>query len=306
MTSSGRPALAAPRALAPGDPIAVIAPSSPFDVDDFQAGVVKLRARYDVRYDEGILSRRGYLAGDDGRRLEELIGALEDPEVRAVVAARGGYGATRLLSARLEAAIAKHPKLLVGFSDVTALHALWARAGWRSLHAAMVGGLGRGGDGLLARWIAAVEGGVPEPVSGLAGLRAGRAEGPLVGGNLSVLAALAPTPFAPPVDGCILFLEDVGEKPYRVDRMLTSLRQAGWLDRAAGVVFGAFTESEPGPDGVTVDEVLAERVADLDVPAVRGLAAGHIDDPLALPLGARVRLDADAGVLTFLDAVAER
>jgi muramoyltetrapeptide carboxypeptidase len=191
----------------------------------------------------------------------------------------------------------------VGFSDVTALHAAWARAGVRSLHAPMVSALGRAGGALVDRWMSAVEGATPEPIGHLTALAGrGQAEGPLVGGNLAVLAALAGTPFAPPLDGSILFLEDVGERPYRIDRMLTTLRHAGWLERVSGVVLGAFTGAEPAPDGTTSDEVLAERLGDLSVPVLGAIPAGHVDDNLELPLGARVALDGTRGELRFLEA----
>ena len=279
----------------------MVAPSSPFDVEAFELGVAKLRERYDVRYGGGLLSRKGYLAGDDPRRLAELEAALADADVGANVAARGGYGATRLLEHLDAARIGRARKLLVGFSDVTALHCAWLRAGLRAVHGPMVAALGRAPGELLGRWIAAVEGVAPPPLSDLTPLAGGAAEGPLVGGNLAVLAALVGTPYAPPLDGAVLFLEDVGERPYRVDRMLTTLRHAGWLARVRGVVLGAFTDSAPGPDGTDVDAVLADRLGDLGVPVGAGLPAGHVDDHLELPLGAPVRLDADAGTLTFLE-----
>jgi muramoyltetrapeptide carboxypeptidase len=293
-----------PPALRPGDRIAVIAPSSPFDHDAFEAGLAGLRQRYRVQYDEGLFTRAGYLAGDDSRRLGELTRALDDPDVRAIVAARGGYGATRLLDELPAERVARAGKLLVGFSDITALHALWARAGLRSIHGPMVAALGRGSPSHLARWFDAVEGSPPEPLQGLDCLAPGVTEGPLLGGNLAVLTALVGTPHGPPLDGAVLFLEDVGERPYRVDRMLTTLRQAGWLDRIAGIALGAFTEAAAGPDGVTVREVLLDRLAGLGVPVVASIPAGHLDDNLELPFGAPVRLDGHAGSLQFLEAAA--
>jgi muramoyltetrapeptide carboxypeptidase len=292
-------------ALRPGSSIAVIAPSSPFDEAEFDRGVGWLRERYDVRYEDTVVARHGYLAGPDVRRLGELERWLADDDVDAIVAARGGYGATRLLEALDPTLVAARPKLLVGFSDVTALHALWARAGLRSIHGPMVAALGRAGPGARERWRGAVEGAIPETATALRTIAGGRAEGPLIGGNLAVLAALAGTPFAPPTRGAVLFLEDVGERPYRIDRTLTTLRHAGWLDRVAAVVIGQLSECEPGADGVTVDEVLDERLSCLDRPVVAGLQAGHVDDNLPLPLGARVVVDADAGVVRFEDTAVE-
>ncbi|MFW6067564.1 MAG: S66 peptidase family protein [Myxococcota bacterium] len=279
----------------------MVAPSSPFDREAFERGVARLGQRYQMRYGEALFERRGFLAGSDDRRANELLRALRDPEVDAVVAARGGHGATRILP-RIDAGeVRRACKLLVGFSDVTALHAVWARAGVRSIHGPMVAALGRAEAAVVERWEAAVEGRLPEPLDGLEPVREGRAEGPLVGGNLAVLAALAGTPYAPPVAGCVLFLEDVGERPYRVDRMLTTLRLAGWLDRVAGIVVGSFHDSPPGPDGVTVEQVLREALSEAPVPVLMGVPAGHADDNLELPLGAPVRIDASAGRLTFLE-----
>jgi muramoyltetrapeptide carboxypeptidase len=284
----------------------VVAPSSPFDPDAFERGVARLRERYDVRLDESIFARRGFLAGDDARRSAELLRALRDPSVAAIVAARGGYGATRLLPDIAVQEVREGGKLLVGFSDVTALHATWSRAGLRSLHAPMVASLGRATPEKVRRWMAAVEGAPPPPLEGLQTWSSGTAEGPLAGGNLAVLCALVGTPHAPPLEGRVLFLEDVGERPYRVDRMLTTLRQAGWLDAVCGIALGAFTDMRPGPDGVPVEEVLHQELAQLGIPVVAGVPAGHVDDNRELPLGARVRLDGTDGRLAFLESAVRR
>jgi len=295
------PVFRAPPALRPGSRLAVIAPSSPFPEENFRIGVERLRERYEVSYDEGVFARSGYLAGDDARRLEELRRAITDPAIDGIVAARGGYGATRLLPDLDVGLIAKHAKPLIGFSDVTALHALWARAGLRSLHGAMVAALGRGEAARMPRWFAAVEGGVPKPLSDLECIAPGRGEGPLVGGNLAVLAALIGTGFEPPLTDTVLFLEEIGERPYRVDRSLTTLHQAGWLSNIQGVVLGCFTDCGTGKDGISVAEVLRERLGDLGVPVVSGVPAGHVADNVELPLGAPVVVDGDEGMLTFAE-----
>lgn len=279
----------------------VVAPASPFGADDFHRGVERLRARYRVTFREDVFAREGFLAGDDARRLAELGEALADPSVDAIVAARGGYGATRLLSRLDPAKVRAAKKLLVGFSDLTALHALWARAGLRSIHGPMVCALGRADPPLVDRWIGIAEGRAIEPLEGLRPLSGGSCEGPLLGGNLAVLAALAGTPHTPPLDGAILFLEDVGEAPYRVDRMLTTLRDAGWLARVRAVALGTFSGCDPRDDGRTVDDVLRDRLGDLGIPVLTGIGAGHVPDNLELPFGARAHLDADRGTLTFLE-----
>lgn len=291
-----------PRAIREGSTLAVIAPSSPFDRDEFDAGLARLRARYVVTCDEGVFSQAGFLAGDDDRRAAELVRALDDERVDAIVCARGGYGATRILPRIPVDAVRRANRLLVGFSDVTALHALWARAGVRSMHGAMVAALGRGSDAAAARWFEALEGRFVESLSGLMPLASGpdrRARGPLLGGNLAVLAALVGTPHAPPLDGAVLFLEDVGERPYRVDRMLTQLEQAGWFDRVAAVLVGGFTDAAAGRDGTSVEDVLRERLGRLGRPVLSGVPSGHLDDNLELPLGALVEVDAATGSVRF-------
>ena len=294
------------RPLSPGKRIHVIAPSSPFDAADFERGIARLRQRYDVHHDPDILRRAGYLAGTDEQRIAELLGALQDDGVDAIIAARGGYGATRLLDRLPVSIVALHPKLLVGFSDITALHALWARAAQGSIHGPMVATLGRSPEPLVERFIAAIEGAMPQPIEGLVAIAEGRARGRLFGGNLAVLTALIGTPYAPPLHDCVLFLEDIGERPYRVDRMLTTWQQSGCLQLPRAIVLGAFTDAPTGADGVSVDQVLQERLGRLGIPVLSGVRAGHLDDNLELPFGAMVQVDAARGALVFEDASVSR
>jgi muramoyltetrapeptide carboxypeptidase len=285
-----------PTFIRPGDHIRVVAPSSPFDPEELAQGVARLEQRYRVTRDPSLLERHGYLAGDDARRSRELRAAIDDPSVRAIFAARGGYGATRLLGELELSRIARGAKLLVGFSDITALHAQWARAELQSVHGPMVAALGRADDAALARACEVIEG----RFAGLSGLQTlvhGRVSGRLMGGNLAVLSALLGTPYMPSLEGAVLLLEDIGERPYRVDRMLTSLAQSGALGAVAGVVVGAFTDARPGPDGTTVETVLAERLGGLGIPVATGAPVGHVDANHPVPLGALVELDAEAGTL---------
>lgn len=314
MTPNPPHEMASPPSIQPGDRIHVIAPSGPFDRENFELGLGLLTTRYDVQCREDVYSRTGYLAGSDGRRIEELQRAMDDSRAKAVVAARGGFGATRLLPSLDPAGLRKSPKWLVGFSDVTALHAWWSCHGVMSVHGAMVARLGDElsndvarkpprvipdvpcGSATMDRWCSVLEG-APVSLQGTS-FRAGHAEGPLLGGNLAVLAALLGTPYAPVVDGAILLLEDVGEQPYRVDRMLTSLHQAGWFDRVAGVALGSFERCGPGADGVKVESVLKERFAALGKPTVFDLPVGHGPRNESVRLGARAVLDGDSGKLT--------
>ena len=285
------------RPLGPGARIALVAPSSPFDNEGFERGVAKLQKRYEVSYNTEIFERKGFLAGSDEHLLLELQAALANPRVDAIIAARGGYGATRIAPLIAADDVRKRGPLLVGFSDITALHALWAHAGVSSLHAGMVAALGRASDQHVERFCAALEGRFPERYAGLTPYAPGVAEGILLGGNLAVLTALIGTSLFPPLHVAVLFIEDVGERPYRVDRMLTTWRHAGALRGVRGIVVGAFEQGEPGADGVTLSDVLRERLSDLRIPVVAGFPAGHIDDNCELPFGRRVTVDADRGEL---------
>ncbi len=295
---------AKPEGLYPGARVRLIAPSGLFDRGLFEKGVARLRERYDVAFDEGIFARHGYLAGDDARRAAELAEAIADPYCQAIVCARGGYGALRIVPSVPLARLSRRPCLLVGFSDVTALHVAWQRARVTSVHGPMVATLGTLDDALFERWIRRIEGELPPPLEGLETVVPGDASGVLIGGNLSILQALEGTPHSSHAIGRVVFLEDVGEAPYRVDRMLTTLLLSGFFDGARAIVLGAFTKSVPGPDGTTVDEVLRERLSGLGVPVVRGVPAGHVDDNLELPFGVEVRVSASGqgATLTFLEA----
>jgi muramoyltetrapeptide carboxypeptidase len=283
-----------PPPLAPGDLVAVVAPSSPFPREDFFRGLAWLRTRYRLRMAASALSRDGYLAGDDARRRGELTRAMTDPEVRAIVCARGGYGAMRIARELPWDEFAARPKWIVGFSDVTALHVLAWSAGVASVHGPNVTGLGRtkADDAVpwtRAAWIASVERPAsPRLWSGLRAVHPGRAHGTLVGGNLSLLAAMAAAGMLAVPDGAVVALEDVTEAPYRVDRMLTSLLLGGHLARASALVFGGFDRCAPLADGRTVDEVIAERTRALGVPVVAGAPFGHGARNEAFVLGAAV------------------
>lgn len=288
-----------PPPLRPGDLVFVVAPSSPFDVGDFARGVAWLRSRYRVEHVGSILERRGFLAGDDERRLGELRTALAS-DARAIVAARGGYGASRIAHRVDWSALAREPKWIVGFSDVTALHAECAAAGVASMHATMVCGLGRADDDAREDWARALA--APEatrPLEGLAPWAPGASRGPVFGGNLTVLHACAAAGRLRVPDGALLLLEDVGERPFRIDRALTTLHAGGHLARVAGVVVGDFTDCAAGPDGTSIEAVLRERLGALGVPVVANAPVGHGARCVPVPLGVVASLDADAGRLTL-------
>jgi muramoyltetrapeptide carboxypeptidase len=301
------PRFVKPAPLTPGDRVAVVAPAGPLDRESLDAGLRVLAERYDVRWDAGLLSRTRYLAGEDVRRERELAAALADPRVRGVVAARGGYGSMRLLS-RVWPSVNGRPasvglaKMVVGFSDITVLHAALQATGRVSVHGPVVTQLGTQPTGIVDRFFAILEDGVapPAPVAGTP-IIGGVVEGPLLGGNLSLLTRLLGTPWLPDVTGAVLLLEDVGEKPYRIDRMWTHLRLAGILDRVVGLALGDFTDCEE-PDGeFTLRDVLWGLVAETGLPCVSDLPIGHGAVNVPVPLGTRVCLDGGTGTLSFLE-----
>lgn len=282
-----------PPALRPGDTIAVVASSSPFEPTPLWVGLGWLARRYRVRFTRRIFERTGYLAGADDARLAELVDALTHPEVKAILVARGGYGLSRIVHRVDWTQLRAAPRWLVGFSDVTAMHVEAARVGIMSMHACHVGALGRADAALRAGMVGALEAPLsPRRWDGLRSARAGRAEGPWFGGNLTLLHACAAAGRLEVPEGAVLLLEDVTERPYRIDRMLTTLDAGGHFDRVSAFVLGEFVGCEPGADGVRVEDVLVERLIGRGVPVVLGAPVGHgrINEPV--PLGARAVVEA--------------
>jgi muramoyltetrapeptide carboxypeptidase len=269
---------------------------------------------YRVKLGRHVEAKHGYLAGTDAERLEDLNTMLGDRQARAIFALRGGYGSPRLLPFVDYAAVRRDPKIVVGSSDLTGLQlALWRRARLLTFSGPMVepdfGGVPDSYTeeqfwGLLTssrsrRWLR-------QPVGRrLTALRSGEVEGRILGGNLSLVVSNLGTPFSPRYEGALLVLEEVGEPWYRVDRMLTQLRNAGVLERAGGVVFGQFTDCRPGGPGrpsLTGKQVVEEVTGWMEGPVVEGLQYGHVNSKLTLPLGVRARLDAGRGRIELLEA----
>jgi muramoyltetrapeptide carboxypeptidase len=309
-----------PSRLTRGSRIALVAPAGPLLERDDLTRAAELCRALDYVPIVGVNAgrRHGYMAGTDEERLADLNGALQDPSIDAIWCIRGGFGSTRILDQIDFESLARHPRPLIGFSDITAvLNAAVARAGVVTFH----GPVARASMPAFTRWhfervlTCAEPAGrlrrLPVPADVLiprddriVALSGGVAEGPLAGGNLTLLQCLIGTPFFPDLDGAILFLEDVGEDLYRVDRVLAHLRLAGALDRLAGVVVGRFTELQRrSADGAMgFDEVLDTYLRPLGIPVGYGYPVGHIDDQWTLPLGVRARFDADAGELELLEA----
>lgn len=294
-----------PPVLAAGARVALVCPAGPLaGPEDLARAEQNCRAMgWEPVPGRWVLARDGYLAGTDQQRLDDFNAALRDDSIAGIWCVRGGYGAMRLLEGIQYDALRRHPKTLMGYSDITALHAaIGSRCGLVTYHAPVARAeLTPFTRDSLER--AVVRGTDPCGVASTArALRGGRAQGRLVGGNLALLAALAGTAFAPDYDRAIVVVEDVNEDVYRLERMLLTLRLGDAFATCTGLVFGAFTntpEQRPDHGGARPLAAVLQEVADLlRVPCVAGVPVGHIDDQWTLPLGAQARLDADACTLS--------
>ena len=292
----------APPLLAVGSRVALVSPSGPLrDVTELVRAEAHARMLgWDTVVGPHAMSRDGYFAGADPDRAADLGAAIADPTIDGIWCLRGGYGAGRLLPTLDLAAIAARPKALIGYSDITALHSAWARAGVISFH----GPTARSkitpfSMQSFMRAVVKGEDSAGEAIGSVV-LRQGSATGRLAGGNLALAASLCGTPWALDFRDAIVVLEDVNEATYRVDRMLTQLRQAGTFDGCVGLAFGHCTNcDEQSDDGSrTLEAVVGECADALGVPALMGIPVGHIDEQWTLPLGALATLDATRRTLT--------
>lgn len=308
------------RALKPGDTVGMIAPSgSPKDpalVDSAAAALGSMGFR--VTVGDSCRGGYGYLAAPDASRAADVNAFFADPSIDGIVCMKGGYGTPRILDMIDYELVAANPKVFAGYSDITALHLAFAKyAGFPTFHTPMAFCLANGLDDFsAASWKAALMTGsplgrlgritAPAPAEQPWCLSSGNARGKLTGGNLSLVAALTGTPYAMASDGAIVFLEDIGEEPYRVDRMLTQLRLAGVFDRCAGVVLGDWKDCGPKEPGRTLSlrQVFEDVVACCGKPVLAGFPAGHSLPTHSFPLGVEAILDADSGTLDFVEAAA--
>ncbi len=299
-----------PTKIRTGATVALIAPASPPTLAKIEKALTNLVALgFKVKEGANLRHKYGYLAGSDEERVADIHAAFTDPEVEAVWCVRGGYGCTRLLPLLDWDLIKQHPKPLIGYSDITALHiALYQKIGLVSFHG-QVGG----GDmtEFTLRYISNTlmdyskrpspihifyqnmrKSDEYEPFS----IHPGKAEGPLIGGNLTMLAVMLGTPFAPKFKDHIVFIEEIGEAPYRIDRMLTQLIQGSDLKQAKGIVLGIFTDCVQKGDSptLTTNECLKDRLSALGIPVYYGAPFGHISDQCVLPYGIMASMDADA------------
>ncbi len=294
--------LVKPPALRPGDTIGIVAPASNVKQSELEAGCAALRhAGYKTFSLDSILERDLYFAGTVARRLRELEEMFERDEVRAIVCARGGYGANYLLRDLDRKKIANHPKIFVGYSDVTALLTQFVDSGLVTFHGPMVAKDWAHSDGVnLEAWIAALTQIAPWDVpinDGVIPLAEGEAEGCLYGGCLSILVASLGTESEIKTDDTILFLEDIGAKPYQIDRMLMQLKLAGKLEKVRGLIFGEMLDCiQAANQGYTLQEVIMRIVGELGVPVIYGVKSGHVtSNNIMLPLGVRGKLVAEKG-----------
>lgn len=317
--ASSEPALIKPARLRVGDKIGLITPGSFIPDRTLEKAIANIRGLgFEVVLGKNIRAKNGYVAGTDQQRLDDLHQMFEDSTIRAVWCARGGYGCTRLLPDIQYDLIKAHPKVLIGYSDITALHlAIHQQTGLVTFHGPVAGS---DFTEYTAGHVRAVlmEGRAPHVIEPLKDhgtvknpdlyksvvIHEGKARGPLYGGNLSLLAAMAGTEFQLDATDKLVFMEDIDEKPYRVDRMLTQLRQSANLDKAAGFGLGIFAGCvpEPGDESLSLAETVQDRLSDLQRPGVYGLTFGHIANQCTLPFGINAELDVEHMRITLLEA----
>jgi muramoyltetrapeptide carboxypeptidase len=312
-----------PRRLQKGDTVGIVAPATPKNEDEEVRAAIETLESLGFRVKEGahLYDRNGYLAGVDRDRSADLNAMFADEQVDGIIALCGGYGSPRLLPYLDYGMIQANPKVLLGYSDITALlNGIYHKTGLVTFHGPMASQtftpytlaefkkvvMQGASDVLLgAPPLFEAREGVAERVNRVTRLMSGKLQGRLAGGNLSLMATLCGTPYLPDFTGTILFLEDVDEATYRIDRMLTQLWLTGGLAKCAGLVFGKFTgctTSASWAKQLTVEEVLTSRCQELGIPALRGLMIGHVDDQTTLPLGCLAELDVEAGTLKMLEA----
>jgi muramoyltetrapeptide carboxypeptidase len=288
--------------LRPGDSIGIAAPAAPIDRDVLGRGEARLRALgYRVRRAPGLTTRRGYLAGGDLSRAAALNGLIADRDVRAILFARGGYGTARLLPHLDLEGLRRSPRLLIGYSDLTALFVALGSdypLGYGP-HISDLARPSRYHAPSFTRFLAEGPGGEQIDLTGCRTLVPGAAEGVLRGGCLTLLQTMIGTPWHPDLDGALLFLEDWQEEPYRIDRMLHHLRAAGLLRRIRGLVVGKPVRIAPrrGRPSLSFEQILLDHVGDLGVPVVVGIPVGHCARKQTLSLGVQARLDTRRGIL---------
>lgn len=289
-----------PPAIRPGDTVGIAAPASPFDQKAFEAGVAVVESMgYQVKISDQLFRRHGYLAGSDTERAELLMRLFADESVKAIFCARGGFGSMKLLPLLDFEAIRAEPKILVGFSDITTLLvAIYQQCGIVTFHGPLVTSLGKRSEKTVSALMDAISSYKPlvlTPSKSVV-LHAGQASGPVIGGNLATLTHLIGTPYEPAFERHLLFLEDRGESPYRIDRMLSQLHLSGRLEGVAGVILGTFEECGSLED---VYAIVKEVFRHTGIPVLAGFELGHGTENITVPVGLHADLDTDDASLRF-------
>ena len=301
-------------ALRLGDKIGVIAPASaPRDEKVFLEGLDKLSSfGYEIEiHRKSFHDADGYLSANDTYRLSEINDFIRRPDIKALFCVRGGYGTPRILGGIDYESAKKYPKLLIGYSDITALHwALYQKAGWVGLSGPLITEMNRLSDTTWQQLWDMFEGNSPQTLqnpdgSALQALKTGTATGTLIGGNLALIQALIGTPYFPDLSHKILFVEDVGEKPYQIDGMLCHLKNAGHLEKLGGLIFGGFTDAETSNPTKTMEEVLWDYSKDLNIPVACGLQYSHEVNKCTMPIGvqAELHVSPQATTLSLLEKI---
>jgi muramoyltetrapeptide carboxypeptidase len=312
LEAGGTPERIRPPRLREGDRVMLITPAGPVPPEKVGAAVGRcIGLGLEPVLAPAAGKRTGYLAGTDEERAADLNRAMAEENIAAIWAIRGGYGTMRLLRLIDPTVLRSRPRAFIGFSDNTALHLCLDRLGIVSFHGPHAGSdaFTETTETCFRRVLFRAEAAGPLPRPPLVGppvtLVPGTATAPLIGGNLAMLAASCGTPFALRARGRIVFMEDVGEPLYRIDRMLTQLLLAGALDGAAGIAFGCFSDTGAEKEDFSLEEVLRDRVAALGIPTLMNLPFGHVAENWTLPVGVNARLDADAGTLEIVEPAVE-
>ncbi|WP_421774636.1 S66 peptidase family protein [Gracilimonas sp.] len=298
-----------PKALKAGDTLGLVAPASPiYESSVFEEMLTNLQdLGFNLKLGEYVRSQRGYLAGTDQQRADDLMNMFRDPQVDGVMCIRGGWGCNRILPLLDYDVFKNNPKVFCGFSDITSLHmAMYEKSNLITFH----GPVGKSNWNpftvnafrqiILDGETPVFE--IPEDDKRNFVITPGSIEGKLLGGNLSVLVAMMGSDYLPSFENAILYLEDVGESVYRIDRMLTQLKLAGVLDQISGFVFGKCTNCDAGDNSLTLEQVFDDHIKSLDIPAFYGAMISHEDDNITLPVGLEARVDATKKTIHVLES----
>ena len=297
------PKIIKPARLLPGDIIGVAAPAGPFETGDFEQGVAVLKEMgFEVRVPDNLQQPQKYLAGSDAMRASVLKDLFEDPEVKGIICARGGYGSMRILDLVDYDLIRHHPRIFLGFSDISALiSSITTQSGLVTFHGPNIISLGKATPQTKVSFFRAVTSNQPLDIrpQNTSVITPGSGTGIVAGGNLATLSHLLGTPYSPAYRGCLFVMEDILEAPYKIDRMLFQMRMAGCFQGMSGVVLGTFQDCG---NYDAICEIAANLFEDMQIPVLGGFDIGHGHENMTIPMGIQATLDTDQGVLVYQEA----